>query len=375
MCATYILGCKLPDTWGGAFSDDLLAATVAKFAGAGDDANQPASVRFLRSVARLIKNSAREASPDTVTTTPAVFLLRPNLPASIERADAEFHPMLDTALAPLEGRVWLVSQMASSGYCVRHQSESDAEMFDLINRKFDLGGVTAVVYDPRATPTQIRYYPSGLEEPDVCEVTELSAGIIELGAVLAVVDRLYESKLVTPNAQSQAGKLWARASKHYPREQAELTIEMYLETALLAAFPTCTVRTEQSQVTGRLDVELEERDPQHEGQFVRHALLELKVLRTFRSSGAPVPRADAEKRIDEGVDQAFSYREERGVAASALCCFDMRARHTGMECFRRVAKKAAELRVTLKVWYLFGSAREYRAFRATASAGGGAGSA
>ena len=60
--------------------------------------------------------------------------------------------------------------------------------------------------------------------------------------------------------------------------------------------------------------------------------------------------------IDEGVDQAYAYREERGTLQSALCCFDMRHSHADVSGFEEIAEKASRLGVTIRRWYLFASA-------------------
>ena len=135
---------------------------------------------------------------------------------------------------------------------------------------------------------------------------------------------------------------------------------MYVRSGLTTAFPSCTIRAEQTQASGRLDLEVEERDWTDASTIVRHAILELKVLKSFTSGGVPIGDADVGTRIVEGIKQAASYRIERDARHSALCCFDMRKTFTAEECFTKVMSRAKRLRVKLCVWHLFSSAKAYR---------------
>ncbi len=127
------------------------------------------------------------------------------------------------------------------------------------------------------------------------------------------------------------------------------------------------MRHEQTAVPGRLDLEIEQSDPLDRGKITRHAVLELKVLRSFRSSGTTVSPTETLDWVESGVRQAASYRDERGALAAALCCFDMRNEHTGEKCFEHVQELANSLIVELRHWFVFGTSEQYREF----STGGG----
>ncbi len=363
MCGTSTRGCRLPSLLPDPWSDEQLLHTVGNYGGVGDDSDQPDTVRFLRGVARLVKKRLRGVREPAQA--PAVFLLCPTEPQTVDNDVLEFHPMLDEGLIPVEGRLWLVSPVVVSGKCMPLDALEDNEMFEVVVRQLKQGDVPAVIYDPRTNPAQIRYYRAGLQEADTCDVLNMAAEFVDLQRVLAAVDRVYETMLITPDAQSQVGKLWQNARRYWPVEKAELTIQMYLETALCVAFPTCTIRREQSQVTGRLDIEIEESDSERPGYAIRHALLELKVLRSFGSTGVAVSEVQVRKWIDEGIDQAYTYREERGTLQSALFCFDMRKSQTTVSRFKELTDKATRLKVPIHVWGLFPSAKAYRAFRAS----------
>ena len=60
--------------------------------------------------------------------------------------------------------------------------------------------------------------------------------------ILAEVEKIYEQHLRTPEAQSDAGKLWKKSSHWWPVANAEKVAQLYLKVGLSRAFPNCTVR-------------------------------------------------------------------------------------------------------------------------------------
>lgn len=342
-----------PDQW----SDAALLETLVDFPGVGDDAGQPDAIRFLRAVSRLARTRAEQVDTANVI---SVFLLQPGGPS---RDDDRFHrqPMLNGGGVDIEGHLWLVGPMAASAHGIRIDAISDDEVFRLVVEDLRMGGVPAVVYDPRAFPAQVRHYPNGLRDPDDCEVRAASFTPIGLEAILDVIDNVHATKLAAPSMQSRFLKLWKTPKTFVPQAEAELLVQEYLHTALIGAFPTCTIRTEQPQPTGRLDIEIEEANPTAPGHFVRHALLELKVLRSYGSTGNTVSEKQARKWVEEGVDQAHAYRTGRGTLASALCCFDMRKSFEAFDCFDHVKDKAAKCAVVLRVWPIYSTLKAYRA--------------
>lgn len=352
----------LPSTYEADFADEQLLQTALTFSGTGNDASQPAYVRFVRGVARVLM--ARVDQAGSLGSEPAVFLLHPTLPPVIEKGQARRHRMIDNGRTPLAGRLWLVGPVVASGWSAPLSFDQDDDIFKQVADDYELGAVPAVIHDPRTSPGELRFFQRGLDEPDDRVIVPLPGAPVTLEDVTKVIDRVHATKLVTPDAQSETAKLWEKPTKYFPIERAELTVQMYLETALFVAFPHCAIRREQPQISGRLDLEIEGADPFDPQKFVRYVLLELKVLRSFGSGGIPVTRNQVDKWIEEGVDQASEYALERGARATALCCFDMRRENAGEACFAHVIDKARQLGVGLRVWYLFASAKAYRADRA-----------
>ena len=155
--------------------------------------------------------------------------------------------------------------------------------------------------------------------------------------------------------------LWKNSGGHWPREDAEALVQSHLKAGLTLRFPYCRVRHEQTQTAGRTDLEIEQFNPLDRSSVTYQAILELKVLRSFRHKGAKVSDGETKEAIREGVRQAASYRKVKAARWSALCCFDMRGSDTGDEaCFAHVQESADAEDVTLKRWFLYASPAEYR---------------
>lgn len=347
------------DPWG----DELLEGTQDQYAGAGDDATQADVVRFVRNVAKLVRKRTKSAgaSGQPGPGQPAVFLMNPLVPETLPLEAVKEYPMLDNGLTPIEGCVWLVAPVVVRGLALSIAPGDDAELFHAVTQDLALGEVPAVIYDPRTESQELRFYPDGLSKPDTRIVLRLPTGKVTLDDVFRVIDRVHATKLVTPNAQSAQARLWSNKDKHWVHSRAEERVQLYIETALWVAFSDCKVDAEYSQVSGRLDLAVVGPDRQAADGYVTHVVLELKVLRDFGSSGGKWSSGKTEQWISEGLNQAYSYANELKARTSALCCFDMRESYTGEACFDAIREQAASLPVALRVWYLFGSLKHYRA--------------
>ena len=353
----------------GPWKDDDLRATAASNGGMGADSDLPEEARFVGAVAKLVRRRLMAPRMKTEPSAPAVFLLSPEGPDGVVTKRV---PMLASGRDQITGRVWFVSAVAASGRWVPVEAgEDDDALFRFVVDELRLGEIPAVVFDPQSVSPEIRFYPRGMAFLDEVDVRALELSGLSLEYVLGLVDSIYKRNLITPDAQPEAGKTWANARKWWPHSNAERVVQMYLHVGLATALPTCTVRPEQTGRAGRLDLEIEESDPGDPTKFVRHAILELKVLRTYRASGTPVPQSETDDWVRDGIAQAAAYRVERGARASALCCFDMRKNDTGDTCFAQVRELASELAVELRIWYLFASSALYRKQIFSGGLGGG----
>ncbi len=354
-----------PDGTAGAvpgWDDAELLETVTSNIDAGADSGLPPEIRFKTRVVKTIRNRLEEGEPDREAPF-GVFLLLPTPPASLDPEQVETVPMVDNGLTPLEGAVWFVSAAVGQGRAVQiDRGLRDEEVFRLVTDGFGAGDVPAIVFESRKPKPLARFYPSGMDARNAFEDLSLGGAPIGLNEIFGVVDRVHEQCLVTPAAQIANGRLWADAARHRVSPEAELTIHSDLRAGLVGAFPACTIRPEQSQPSGRLDLEIEER-LDSEGGFVRHAVLELKVLRRWRSGGKAVSARETAEWVRDGVLQAHAYRDELRHKAAALCCFDMRRDHSDRRCFQAVRRLAQRREVTVRDWPLFASPKAYREHR------------
>lgn len=347
----------------GLWSSDDLVETASLTPGVGADSDLPNKTRFLAGVAKLIKRRLAEHGSTIESSYPAVFLLQPTississttLPLSFKRV-----PMLDNGLTPVAGRLWFVPPVVVYGYYIDFESYDDDQLFKMVTDELKLGDVPAIVFDPRTRVPEVRFYPEGLMELGDFQKIHINHANISLESIFENIDIMYNNCLVTPEAQGRVGKLWENPEKFIPVEGAESIVQHALRIGLSTAFPTCTVRQEQTDVAGRLDLEIEEQNPSDFSNVTRHAILELKVLRSYTVKGKSVSENDIFEWVEKGVNQAFAYRESKGALTSALCCFDMRKVESGQKCFANVTEKAKDLKVTLKLWFIYATSEQYR---------------
>jgi len=337
------------------WSDNELHQTALRKRGVGVNAGLPAAVRFVASVVKLIGKRVKYGEE----VDPAVFFLSPKPPSELDQL--EHVPMLDNGFTPVGGAFWFVSPVARRGFAWRGTDmQDDGGVFECAEQ-LGLGGVPALYFETRSDPPIARHYPAGLSQPDDMEPVRLLGESISLDEVFMQIDLVHQTLLVRPKAGGGAPVLWEKPTKYWPIKHAEYKIQAEVRRMLVSRYPGCDVREELPQVTGRVDLQIEEPHPDLDGQFIRHALLELKVLRSFGSTGTPVSPAAVAQAVKEGLDQAAAYRIENRALAAALCCFDMRKSYSETECFEHVVGDAARNDVKLRVWHLFNSVGTYQA--------------
>ena len=347
----------------GPWSGAELTRTALENAGVGADSDLSLDLRFLAGVVKLIRRRIAKMGETGDVVQPAIFLLEP-VPRSYQpESSPKRVPMLDNGQERLTGRLWFVNAAVSSGHYVPSDSVvDDDELFRIVTDVLSLGDVPAIVFDPRVESSHVRFYSSGLNNLDDCRRLSVAVASISLNQILAVIDKVYSECLVTPDAQPPTAKLWEDSRRWYPIKDAEQTIQVSLKAGLVGAFPTCTTRHEQSSTPGRVDLEIEESDPIDRSVTIRLAILELKVLRSYGSTGEPVSERETFEWVESGLRQAAAYRDDKHAANAALCCFDMRKENTGDTCFDHVRDLAKEKRVELRRWFLFASSELFREF-------------
>ncbi len=143
-----------------------LAETARTGAGAGADDDLPPILRFKASIAKLLRR--RRAQPDAGSDVnrPAVFLLQATPPEIASGVVAKREPMLDSGAIPMNGRIWFVSPVAACGHCVDCDVAEDDKLFRLVTDTLGLGATPAIVFDPRPSGAETRFYPGGLGDPE-----------------------------------------------------------------------------------------------------------------------------------------------------------------------------------------------------------------
>jgi hypothetical protein len=338
------------------WSAEELLQTARESYGLGADAEMPNEVRFQREVVRLIRK--RIIRSGVATGDPAVFFLAPHGPSDSEASELKSFPMLDNGLTPVEGRFWFVGPVVRSGRALDLPSLTDDELFAYAE-ELGVGGAPAIFFDTRTDAPSARFYARGLASPDFCTDLRIADTPPDVDEIFAAIDRIHGRFLATPKEQLGRGRLWEKPRKRWVASDAEATIGLYLVAGLFREFPGCVVRPEIEGVTGRVDLEIQEVDLFAPSTITHHAILELKVIRTYGSTGTPYSADEMRKWIREGVIQAASYRDERHASLAALCCFDMRS-PPGEKCFTHVGSLAKRRKVDLEVWLVFATAKEMR---------------
>ncbi len=340
----------------GPWSSAELGKTAGENAGIGADDDLPLEVRFVSNVAKLVRRRRAEDAGGTDPKIPAVFLLHAT-PPETTAVQTKQVPMLDNGNTSVTGRLWFVSAVVVAGHYHELTQSDDEQLFRFITDDLSFGDLPAVIFDPRPKVAEIRFYSRGLREPESCHKTQLDGTPPRADLIFASIHRVYEACLVTPDAQPKAAKLWANSRKWWASSNAEDIVQVSLKAGLVNAFPTCTVRHEQPMPAGRSDLEIEESEALDRSKITRHAILELKVLRSFSHKGTAYSDAKIKEWIKSGVLQASEYRKDKGARLAFLCCFDMRKMNTGVACFKHVASLAKKKKVLLGNWFLYATAR------------------
>ena len=325
----------------GTWADEDFEGTVLEHSGVGSDVDMPDEVRFVAGVVKLLQRRIAEieAEAQSDDTDIAIFVLKPKPPDSV--AGAESQPMVGNGLTKLIGRLWFTAApVASAHYVDLPEDTNDSGRISYVADVLHLGSLPTLIFDPRTQLPELRWYPEGLNDLNNVEVKHLHGDVSPV-EVFATIDRLYYQCFVTPGTMAPGGNLWRDSAQSQVRQNAEALVQAQIKAGLATRFPFCTIRHEQPQPSGRTDLEIEQPDPRRRGSVTRFGILELKVLRSFGSTGIAVSATQNQEWIRGGVQQAAAYRNEKHAKWSALCCFDMRTVNPGdYECFAHIRDNA-----------------------------------
>lgn len=340
----------------GAWQGDRALIEAAPHTAYGDIDDLPAERRFQVYVSRTVQ--ARERRTDAETSGAAAFVLVTAEQQERLKADRSFDRTVYTGRVRLAGRVHFMTPRAASSVFEEYAGDANG----LFNRMQELkcDHLPAMIYDANASGSTLTYYPKGTQTDDGLAQVSLDVTPVTEAEILSVIDAVYRAELCTPD-NSGPTKIWENPAKGFPVEEAERTVQQFLRVGLAARFHWCKIRAEQAGKLGRTDLEIVENRTGEIGTIKHHALLELKVLRSFSHSGSPYQVAVANEAVSKGVRQASSYGDENHTVLRMLCCFDMRSNDVGdSTTFAHVQTDAVTLCVSLKRWYLYRSSEHLR---------------
>lgn len=340
----------------GAWEGDRAELQRAAPTNYGDVDDLPPALRFQVYVTRMIRT--RERQPDAETAGAAAFILV----SKEQQRELTVGRTLDrnahTGRVRLAGRLHFVTQRAMSSVFEECDGNDNA-LFSRIEL-LDCAHLPALVYLPSENASAVTYYPNGTGTDDGAVQLQLDIGPVAEADILSVVNAVYETELCTPDNAGPV-KLWENANKGFPVEEAERTVQQFLRIGLAGRFSWCSIRAEQPGKLGRTDIEVVDDRTGAPGAITHHALLELKVLRSFTHTGSPYPDSNAKDAVSKGVNQAHAYGLTHNSLLRMLCCFDMRTVDVGDDTtFSHVMTDATTLSVRLKRWYMYRSSEHYR---------------
>lgn len=340
----------------GAWEVDRERLAIAPLPYHGDVDDLSDDLRFRVYVSRLIRK--RERQPDAETSGAAAFVMVSADELYALKSGRTFDRLIHTGTRRLARRLHFVTALSNSS-ALEELVGDDNGLFDRIEL-LGYDNHPTLVYVPHQGESSLSYYPNGTRTDEgLCEVV-LNFGHVTEDEVLAAIHAIYRSELCTPDNMGPI-KIWEDASKGYPIEEAERTVQQIIRGALVGRFLWCTIRQEQPGKHGRTDLEIVDDRTGVPGTVYHHALLELKVLRSFGSTGGLYSAAAVQTAIVEGVDQANAYGNANKSQIRMLCCFDMRSDDPGDDAtFVHVKVRAETLCVRLKRWYLYRSSKDYR---------------
>lgn len=182
----------------------------------------------------------------------------------------------------------------------------------------DLCPLPAVILGRK--PGCMVYYRAGLLD-EIDSSIEIDLNKVEStlneGTLLGALDVFAAEQL---NSQEMRRQLWDDASKFIPKERAESIVQESVLIALRVMFTGYTTLAETNIPIGRTDLFMigkNEKDP-------ARGLLELKVLRSFSSTGSKINESVLKQHLMGGRIQARTYGSQLGACIRLLCSYDLR---------------------------------------------------
>lgn len=342
----------------GLWKDDDLSAMISRSTGNRYYQKYPVEVQFKHSVSKVL--AMRKAKDKTaLCSAPSLFVLG-TVPENVSVVPKR-EPTFSRGDVNVAGKVWFGAPAMNScnGFTIPPEADSD-KIFTFVSETLDSGSWPAIYFDGSTDNFTLRFYPEGIDNPDKCNDIPLGGAHINEATLKRVLDRIHERAIITPTASMASGELWKEGAKCIPVERAESAVQKIVEIGLGSALGNVRVKREGTGVCGRFDLALIEQDPLEPSKTINHAILELKVVKAFTSTGKVFPSAANQIAVLKGVKQAYAYRKEHGSRISALCCYDMRPSPSLHKYSGRGCKDAENLKVKFWAWPVFSTTEAMR---------------
>lgn len=341
------------------WSEEDLAETTRAYVGSGYNQNAEAFAQFCHEAAKIIQKR-RATSPQTLALAPVVFIMAPK--PSIDGVSYEERPLFDRAKGEISGRIWFGAARLGLGVGVDLPPSSDQQRFQYIIHSLNSGHAPAIYYDAADDAALMRIYRKGISAHDEYENLSLDSANLTLAHIKTILDKAHGRFLKTSTASDSARKLWQDQDKCFPIREAEKGIQEVLFIALSSSLGFGPVYVEQEGVSvmGRYDFRLKEQDPIDSTKWTYHAILELKVVKSFTNTGRSVQDSNNFQVISDGINQANEYRNDHNCRMAALCCYDMRLSPDPDQAIAHERQRASSLNVELWAWPLYATPKKAR---------------
>ena len=348
---------------------DQLSSIAQQFFGAEPDLEAPGITIAIQALAKGLGARLQNAESANDKKDVAVFLISDRPRDVANGIGAKHEPIIDDGSCAFAGKLWIAPATFVSGYSIGFKKAAIADAFEeTIN--LGLGDVAACVFNPKATDREIRFYPRGLSNDTFVVRFAISDVAFDFDTLDQVLKTFHSQNFITPDATIDVLDPWKVASKFYPREKTEAFFQAWLKTALSVVFwRSIIVKFEVSGTEGRCDLLMISKQGE---SWLCQAVLELKVLRSFSSSGTAVPPKVSDQAIKDGVLQVVAYKSQNSAKLGVLCCYDMRkpAHCNDDQCFDPVKPLAKQHDVHLRRYRVFHSSKKLRLAKYSTSASG-----
>jgi hypothetical protein len=328
---------------------DIDAAVDARYCGSAYYQHLPKAAHFVHSVARILhKRKAKDVA--ALCSAPSFFVMG----SAPEGVTVKREPAFSYGGVDVSGRVWFGAEALNSSNGVQLPDTTDADtLFTFVSQTLNSGNAPTAYFHGAVGDQTLRYYPKGLDHPDECEDISFEGAHINQTTIKGALDKIHDRSLQTSTASQLALTLWEDRAKGHPVERAEGAVQGIVEVGLAQAMGNVRVKREETGAMGRFDLALIEHDPLDSSKTINHAILELKIVKSFTHSGTPVPPRDNKSAVLKGTKQAWAYREEHKSRMAALCCYDMRSTPSPNNCSELGSNVATKLNVEFWAWPLF----------------------